>query len=122
MEGLKMIKSINSWVNYGDVNPLVYGGIWIKKFSSNEFYIVRNFNDNDCSIIYCDSLMIDITESWIEKERVMNYIGMTYHDFDSIQFAIGCIEYYSYENFGNRYKLNSQDELIEELKQHDIEI
>lgn len=51
----------------------------------------------------------------------MDYIGMSEENFEPIQFAIGCIEYYSLENFGlffNDYtKGYTKEEIIEDMEE-----
>lgn len=122
-----MTNNNSNWENFGDVNPLKHGGIFIKRDTEINpetcFYIVKNVYDCDGEkhIIY--DLYVDITDSWIEKQDVMEFIGMTENDFDSIQYAIGCTDYYSMENFGgNRIECSTIEELQEELKKYEIEV
>ena len=43
----------------------------------------------------------DFKESgWGDRKVVMDYLGMTEETYDSVQFAIGCTEYFSWDNFG----------------------
>lgn len=100
-----------SYENYGDVNPLEHGGIWVKRESKNEYEILKN--NPETNTLY--DLLVDITDSWIEKDSVMSFIGMTEENFNPLQFAIGCTDYYSPENFGNTYKYETQNELIDML-------
>ena len=101
--------------NYGDVNFLEYG-LLIEEQSENQFNFIvcRPFSDCENKYQYCDGY-IDISDSWIDKESVMNYIGME-EKFDRIQFAIGCIEYYSLENFGIVNNDYTKEEVIENIK------
>lgn len=103
--------------NYGDVNPLEYGGIWVRKNTETEFDIVR-YDPEDRIFA---NLLVNIFDSWIDRISVMNFIGMTEETFDSIWFAIGCIDYYVYENFGFTYEIK-RDELLSILKARGIEI
>ena len=48
----------------------------------------------------CAEVYVDITDSWIDRKRVMDFCGMTDETFNPIWFAIDCIEYYGAENFG----------------------
>lgn len=104
------------YINYGDVNPLEHGGIWVRQTGKNSFDILKNIPETN--ELY--DLLVEIDDSWIEKDAVMSYIGMTKEDFDPLQFAIGCTEYYSPENFGNIYKCKTQNELIDILFAREI--
>ena len=102
--------------NYGDVNFLEYG-LLIEEQSENQFNFIvcRPFSDCENKYQYFDGY-IDISDSWIDKESVMNYIGMEENKFDRIQFAIGCIEYYNLENFGTVNNDYTKEEVIENIK------
>jgi len=111
------------WKAYGDINPLDHGGIWVQKESESCYRIVKFYpeesEENSSQLM---DLYVDITDSWIEKDSVMSYIGMTEEDFDPIQYAIGCTEYYSCANFGcyQPETFNTRDEVITELAKYDI--
>lgn len=108
--------------NYGDKNFLEYG-ILVEEEKENEIYnmiICRPYSDVENKYIY-GLCYVDITDSWIEKNEVMDYIGMSEENFEPIQFAIGCIEYYGLENFGlffNDYtKGYTKEEIIEDMEE-----
>lgn len=108
--------------NYGDKNFLEYG-ILVEEEKENEIYnmiICRPYSDKENKYIY-GLCYVDITDSRIEKNKVMDYIGMSEENFEPIQFAIGCIEYYSLENFGlffNDYtKGYTKEEIIEDMEE-----
>ena len=108
--------------NYGDKNFLEYG-ILVEEEKENEIYnmiICRPYSDMENKYIY-GLCYVDITDDWIEKDKVMNYIGMSEENFEPIQFAIGCTEYYSLENFGlffNDYtKGYTKEEIIEDMEE-----
>ena len=108
----------SEYKNYGDVNPLDYGGIWVKQTGETEYDIIK-YNPDESTF---DDLLVDISDSWIEHEHVMNYIGMAEETFDPIQFAIGCTEFYSIENFGHSYIIIDREEMIIILKARGIEV
>lgn len=95
-----------TYKNYGDVNFLTYGGCLVDSdHSDTEFRIIylRPYDDGDPDhddLYQCAEITVDITDSWIDKKQVMSFIGMTENEFDPIEFAIGCIDYYGPENFG----------------------
>lgn len=108
--------------NYGDKNFLEYG-ILVEEEKENEIYnmiICRPYSDKENKYIY-GLCYVDITDSWIEKNEVMDYIGMSEENFKPIQFAIGCTEYYGLENFGlffNDYtKGYTKEEIIEDMEE-----
>lgn len=116
--------SNQKWENFGDVNPIEHGGIFVKKDieinSDTCYYIVKNVYDEDGEKHILYDLYIDISDDWIEKESVMDYIGMTKENFDPIFYAIGCTEYYNYLEFqGDRTECN-EEELKRELSKRNI--
>lgn len=89
---------VNEWVNYGDVNPIEHGGIFVKKDGDTTYRIVRNMFDHDegKNIVY--DMYVDISEDWIERESVLKFSDLK-EDSDEVWFAIACTEYYSCINF-----------------------
>lgn len=89
------------YVNYGDKNFFEYGAL-----------VDNNHSDTVFSILYCRpydgeedlyqfaECVVDITDSWIDRQDVMSFLGMDDTTFDPIQYAIGCVDYYSIDNFG----------------------
>lgn len=104
--------------NYGDVNFLEYG-ILVEEEKENEIYnmiICRPYSDVENKYIY-GLCYVDITDNWIEKDKVMNYIGMTEENFEPIQFAIGCTEYYSLEDFGLFGNDYTKEEILQDMEE-----
>lgn len=117
----------NRYINYGDCNPLEHGGIWVLQENTGmgittQYGIVKNIFDADSEKIYLYDLGIDISDEWLDKKAVMLCTGMTEQTFDNVQFAIACIDYYSFENFGTKTELDTIEELTEELKAYGIEV
>lgn len=91
-----------TYVNYGDVNFLEWGGCLVDSdHSDTEFRIIylRPYDDEK-DMYQCAEVYVDITDSWIDRKRVMDFCGMTEETFNPIWFAIDCINYYGAENFG----------------------
>ena len=87
--------------NYGDVDFFQYGVLVDDEHNENEYEMLLCRPYDDEEDLYCfGHVTVDITDSWIDKQSVMSYIGMTKETFDPLQFAIGCVEFYSWENFG----------------------
>lgn len=109
------------YINYGDYNFFEYGVLVDSEHSDTEINILycRPYDDTENEYLFADCT-VDITNSWINKDSVMNYIGMTEKNFDKIQYAIGCIEYYGTENFKDYYRSmdNATREEIEEQLKH----
>lgn len=101
----------NKFKNYGDVNPLDHGGIWVKQINNHTFEVIRNIPETN--EVY--NMEVDITDSWIEKEEVLSFTGMTEENFDPIWYAFSCTQYYGVENFGNSYEYKSRNEVIDHL-------
>ena len=90
--------------NYGDVNFFEYGVLVDDEHSDTQFNMLlcRPYDDEDDLYQY-NEVNIDITDSWIDKKGVMSFIGMDEDKFNPVMFAIGCTEYYSWDNFGQSY-------------------
>lgn len=109
------------YVNYGDKNFFEYGCLVDADHSDTEFNILycRPFDDEDDLYLFADCT-VDITDSWIDRQQIMSYIGMSEDNYDPIQFAIGCIEYYGIDEFKD-YNIPSQltkVEVCNELKRY----
>lgn len=89
------------YVNYGDKNFFEHGILVDVEHSDTEFPVLYCMPyPDETDLFQFGDCLVDITDSWIEKRDVMNFIGMKETDFDPVQFAVGCIEYYGAENFG----------------------
>lgn len=93
------------FVNYGDVNFFERGVLVDSEHSDTEFRMIRclPYDDEEDKYQFNDGMLVDITDSWIDRKSVMAFLGMTENTFDPIQFAIGCTDYYSWDNFGFPY-------------------
>lgn len=95
------------FTNYGDKDFFENGCLVDTEHSDTVFpmLLCMPYSDED-GMYQMARVQVDIAEDWIEKERVMSFIGMTEETYDPVQFAIGCTEYYSWENFGADDYLN----------------
>jgi hypothetical protein len=63
-----------TWENYGDVDPIEHGGIFVKpdEVMVGCYYIekVDKIPDNDKYLI--SSLYVDVNDSWINKDEVFS--------------------------------------------------
>lgn len=89
------------YMNYGDKDFFEHGILVDAEHSDTEFPILHCMPyPGEEDLFQFGDCRVDITDSWIEKQAVMDYIGMKKAEFDPVQFAIGCIMYYGAENFG----------------------
>ena len=92
------------YVNYGDKDFFQCGILVDSDHSDSEFDILycRPYDDSEDLYQFADC-KVDLTDTWIKKKEVMNFIGMKeepQNNEDRIRLAIGCIDYYGPENFG----------------------
>jgi len=92
------------YVNYGDVNFFECGRLVDSEHSDTEFDVLycQPYDDEEDLYLFADC-HVDIEDSWIDRKAVMAYIGMDNDEFDPIQFALGCIDYYGVEDFTGGY-------------------
>ena len=89
------------FINYGD-NNFFENGILVDTEHSDTVFpmLLCNPYPEEDDLFKFGQCEVDIEDGWIDKESVMNHIGMTNDSFDPVLFAIGCAEYYSWDNFG----------------------
>lgn len=118
---------VTKWENYGDVNPIEYGGTWVQPVegadSNTEFYIVKlnnlNWSCGEPGFLVQDTL-IDIEDFQDDLESVMNYISADEHT-DNVVIAIGILEYFGAFNLGGTEKrLETEEEAIKEIESYGI--
>lgn len=89
------------YINYGDKDFFEYGCLVDSEHSDTVFQILRCMPYPDEEDLYqFGDLEVDINDSWIDRNAVMQYAGMKDATFDPIQFAIACTDYYGWDNFG----------------------
>lgn len=90
------------WVNYGDVNPIPHGGLWIKQEenSPNEYrYVELELVDHDGNFeIY--SGLVDLTDSWIDWDGVNKSCDI-HADTSDEHKVQSLLWYYGHSNFGS---------------------
>ena len=87
--------------NFGDRDFFEHGILVDREHSDTVFpmLLCRPYDDAEDLYLFgeCE---VDITDSWIDRKRVMEFVGMTEETYDPASFAVACTEYYSWENFG----------------------
>ena len=100
-----MEENKREWENYGDVTP-PEGGRYVRSNGDGSYNVVEVAQvyeyDRDTGYQVAHYMIdtSDIEDSWIDKEDVMSFIGMTEATFDPIWFLLGAVDYYGWENFG----------------------
>ena len=91
------------WENYGDVNPLEHGGLWIINDTNdnNSYYVVKvqKLEDEKNTWLY-DDCYVNVTESWIDWESVYDYCDIT-GESSNIDKVVALVSYYSPLEFGS---------------------
>ncbi len=89
------------YVNYGDKDFFERGILVNSEHSDTEFDIlVCNPYDGEEDLYQFGECSVDITDDWIDKQAVMDFLGMDSNSFNPVEYALGCIDYYGIENFG----------------------
>lgn len=115
---------MSEWTAHGDVNPLDYGGQWVKSNGNGEYLIVSVRNMQwDCGEdgYLLESALIGINDSWIDKNSISAYSGEPYKD--NPETVINIFEYWgSFHCGGDSKKVETRDEAIEFIRNFGIEI
>lgn len=91
------------YTNYGDINPLDHGGVFVKPITDTEFEIVKltPLEDGTAPRWRVEAVLVDITDSWIERDAVQSFAGLPDDDANfNVLLAIAAVEYYGAVNFG----------------------
>lgn len=90
------------YLNYGDKNFFENGILVDTEHSDRVFpmLLCRPYADEE-DLYQFGMCEVDITDPWIDKKAVMEFVGMSEKNFDPVQFAIGCTSFYSWDNFGS---------------------
>ncbi|MCD8083426.1 MAG: hypothetical protein LUE86_08000 [Clostridiales bacterium] len=87
--------------NYGDRNFFENGMLVDTEHSDTTFpmLLCTPYPDEE-DLFQFGECEVDISDDWIDRKAVMDYIGMAEETFDPVAFAIGCVSWYSWDNFG----------------------
>lgn len=112
--------------NYGDVDFFDYG-VLVEEMRENEYRVVKcqcNCDEENNYLLQDD--VIDITDSWIDKDDVCSYIGLRgysidYTEEEKLQLAIGVLDYYG-EQSSTGGSFMTKNEVIDYVtKRYEIE-
>lgn len=86
--------------NYGDRDFFEMGILVDTEHSDTVFPMLRcmPYSDEE-DLFQFGELEVDINDSWINEKAVSDFCGSTKAE-DPVGFAIGCTDYYSWDNFG----------------------
>lgn len=107
------------YLSYGDVNFFEYG-ILVQNNIEHEYDIIfcQPIYDSGKEEYYFGEITVNTTDDWIDRKAVCDYIGMN-DEFNELQFAIGCLDYYGAENFGTDFNNWQYDkQAIKEYLKH----
>lgn len=84
--------------NYGDVDFFERGVLIDDNHTDSEFDMLRcePYTDEEDLFMFAP-LHVDVNDGWIEIEDVLDYAGII--NFDPVEYAIACTDYYSWDNF-----------------------
>ena len=119
---------VNTWIHYGDVNPIAWGGEWLAQDQDTKtaYNLVKLTNlDSACGEpgFLIDTVYIDL-EDWSEEDinDILEFIGGD-EDTSPEQIVIGFMDYYgSYHLGGTSEEYATEEAAIEELLNHGIDI
>lgn len=88
------------YTNYGDKNFFECGVLVDTEHSDTVFpmLLCRPYPDEE-DLFQFGNVEVDVNDSWIDADAVSSFCGCTKEE-DPIRFAIGCTDYYSWDNFG----------------------
>ena len=112
---------MNKWFNYGDINPLEHGGLWIRKdtFYPTCYDFVKVDIDCDQNYMYCSGY-IDISDTWINWNAINDVCGASEDDFWKV---VNAIYYYGVGEFQAHYTItNSRREVRKFVNSYGIVI
>lgn len=99
--GIRERREQNMYVNYGDKDFFEYGRLVDAEHEENVYDILCcNPYPDEPGQFQFGHCRVDVTEPWIDQETVMGFIGMAREAYDPARFALGCVDYYSWDNFG----------------------
>jgi len=124
MKSTTDIEQAIQWVNYGDVNYMEHGGIFVKKDTKDFprcFYVVCLFQDQDVEDTWViQDLYINLENvDWVNWEDIYAFTELNETATD-VERVIALIDYYAPENFGDICMVKGRKDVTETLASFDI--
>lgn len=115
----------NSWENYGDVNPIEHGGMFVKKdtYGERNFYVIQltPMDGSDKEEWLIQDGYIDLDDSWIEWGSVQSTMD-TPKDADDEYLATDVMHYYGGHTGAEEFVLDDREEVVNFLQNRGIEV
>lgn len=108
--------------NYGD-KDFFDNGILVEQCSNSVYKILVCYKMcGEDDLYYFAHCHVDINDTRIDREMVMNCIGMTEEDFNPLRFAIACVDNYALEIFAIHHDgfIFTRAQIEQKLKHYDI--
>lgn len=103
----------NEWHSFGDVNPLLYDGEWVRMIGEKQYQVVCVTPVDEKTIRITDSV-VDLTDEWIDIDAIKKFTGDNGNDEYGI--ANDAVYYWGYIQFsGNEYDYNDESEVKKHL-------
>ena len=106
------------WENYGDINPIEHGGVFVKKDVHNgrEYMVIHltPFYDDGEKWLIIDAY-VDLNDDWIDWDDVKSTMG-TPDNADDKYLATDVVHYYgTHCSNGEQLILESEEEVLKWL-------
>lgn len=116
-----------SWENYGDVNPVEHGGVFVKhdkEIGGRCFYIVKldSVDDGNGEQWHLINGYIDLDDDWIEWESVKSTMDIQ-ENTDDESLAVDLIHYYGTHLSNGAWETHySEKDVLNRLEQLEINL
>lgn len=111
------------WENYGDINPIEHGGMFVKydsQIGGRCYYAVSlTYIEGEGKWLLIDGY-IDLDDDWIEWDKIKDTMD-TPDNADDEYLATDVMHYYG-GHIGDEHLLDREEEVREFLKQCGIEV
>jgi hypothetical protein len=122
-----MTEQLMTWTNYGDVNPIEHGGMFVSKdkdsSSERQFYVIQvipnGYEGEEKWLVY-DGL-IDLEDSWIEWDAIKETMD-TPEGSDDEYLATDVMHYYGVHTGCSVINFYNRKELVEYLQNNGVEV
>lgn len=113
-----------SWKNYGDVNPVEHGGIFIKKDGTDFprcYYVITIYKAPEDDVWILSDMYVDLNDDWYDWDSVYIYASVSEDDSD-IDKVIALTQYYGSVEFGHDELIHGEENAIEFVKDLGISV
>ncbi len=109
---MKTKKQFENFENYGDINYMEHGGVFIKQLNDEDYYIVSIKFLDDTNNYLLQNAIISINDTWIDKSAILSFMGMKEKEYNTNTrlYVLGVTEYYGF------YHCNGSSEIVTGIK------